>query len=112
MESLSKLDLRDLFTGLVVVAVVLLCVTTVEASVGRSIPQIANLMDQITGTVTGPIGTGVFMMGVVKAGGNVYKQGGISGLAEGGMGVACAGALIGGGPWLATQLGVTGALVP
>lgn len=77
-----------------------------------AIPQISNLVNMITGTITGPVAYTVFFAGAIKAGGNVYRQGGIQGLADGGLGIAAAGFLLGNGQWLAAQLGLTGALIP
>ena len=78
---------------------------------GGSIPQVSSLMGMVTGTITGPVALAFFATGCVKAGVNVWKAGGIHGLAEGGAGAAAAGLLLGGTPWLAGMMGVTGALL-
>lgn len=76
------------------------------------IPQIASLVNMITATITGPIAYTLFFAGAIKVGGNVYRQGGVQGLADGGLAIAGAGFLLGNGNWLAMQLGLTGALIP
>lgn len=94
------------------IALAALCLSPTEASASMGgIPQISGFLSMIGATITGPVAITLFMAGVIKCGANVYKCG-IQGLADGGIGIAGAGAMLGGGPWLASQFGLMGALVP
>jgi hypothetical protein len=91
-----------------------MCITVMLPELAHAfggIPAISNFLGQVESTVTGPVGGCLFATGVVKVGANCWRAGGIEGLSDGGLRTAAAGALIGGGPWIASQFGVSGAML-
>jgi type IV secretory pathway VirB2 component (pilin) len=91
---------------------VMVCFTAAPVfAAGVAIPQVQSFLETIKGTVQGPFAAAVFAAGVVKCGHNVWKHGGIEGIAEGGLGTAAAGAFLGTSGWLAGQFGITGAVI-
>ena len=111
MKMESKISVETWFWASVAVLVCFTAAPVLAAGMGGSIPQVQSFLDMIKGTVTGPFAAAIFAGGVVKCGHSVWKHGGIEGLSEGGLGAAAAGAFLGGGPWLAGQFGITGALI-
>lgn len=108
-QAISFERLQRVLFWVLVLAVLLIAAST--ALGGMGIPTVSNLVTQVRNTVVYPVGFCVFSTGAVQCAANVWKSGGIQGLSDGGLKTAGAGLMIGGIPWLGTQMGVSGGLV-